>query len=163
MQRFGIFFTQSWYLFLDQKQKELVRTSIELYAREERMESHFEDYSFLVFPIAKAYEGFLKKYFFESQMISTASFYDKKFRIGRVLNPDMHPDRRNNDWIYDKVVQACGQELARQLWETWIKCRNQIFHYYPNLDKNLSLSEASSDIMLLAETMQAAVNCQALT
>ncbi|PIQ73668.1 hypothetical protein COV58_01295, partial [Candidatus Roizmanbacteria bacterium CG11_big_fil_rev_8_21_14_0_20_36_8] len=33
-------------------------------------EQHFKDYSFLVFPYAKAYEGFLKQLFLDLEFIS---------------------------------------------------------------------------------------------
>jgi len=63
MTRFELFFTQSWYLQMQTWERELVRTSVELFAREERMHSFFADYSFVVFPMSKAYEGFLKQLF----------------------------------------------------------------------------------------------------
>jgi len=61
MQRLELFFTQDWYLRMSAWEKELVRTSVELFAREERMHSFFSDYAFVVFPMSKAYEGFIKK------------------------------------------------------------------------------------------------------
>lgn len=160
MQRFDLFFTQSWYLLMTPWERELVRTSVELYAREERLHSFFSDYSFVVFPMSKGYEGFLKKYFYNLRLISLAMYTDKRFRIGRSLNPDIHPDRRDRDWVYGGLVAKCGEERARNLWDTWISCRNQLFHFFPDQEKRLSLEEAGQHLEKLAVAMDQAVKCQ---
>ena len=160
MQRFELFFSQSWYTRLSSWEKELVRTAVELFSREERLHSFFEDYSFIVFPMAKAYEGFLKKYFYDLGLISLAMYNDKHFRIGRSLNPDIHPSRRENDWVYGGLVEICGTEVSRNLWETWLSCRNQLFHYFPTFEKRLSLEESGKHLEQLAAAMETAVECQ---
>jgi len=40
----------------------------------------FHDYSFIVFPIAKAYEGFLKKMFFDLGFITEEDYRGKRFK-----------------------------------------------------------------------------------
>jgi hypothetical protein len=159
MQRFELFFTQSWYVRMSAWEKELVRTSIELFAREERLHSFFSDYSFVVFPMAKAYEGFLKKYFYDLQFITLEMYNGKRFRIGRSLNPDIHPDRRDTDWVYGNLADLCGADVARQLWDTWLLCRNQIFHFFPDKEKRLNLQEAGIYLEKLAQAMEEAVQC----
>jgi hypothetical protein len=160
MQRFELFFTQSWYVRTSTWEKTLVRTSVELFAREERLNSFFEDYSFVVFPMAKAYEGFLKKYFYDLGFLSLAMYTDKRFRIGRSLNPDIRPDRREEDWIFGRLAEKCGTEMARGLWDTWIECRNQLFHFFPDKEKRISLQEAGRLLEKLAAAMEMAVECQ---
>jgi hypothetical protein len=159
MQRFELFFTQSWYMRMQTWEKELVRTSVELFAREERTHSFFADYSFVVFPMSKAYEGFLKHLFFDLNLISLAIYQDKKFRIGRALNPDINPNRRESDWVYGALSEQCGQEAARNLWDTWLVCRNQVFHFFPNNEKRLTLAEAGEYLEKLATAMNGAVTC----
>ncbi len=160
MQRFELFFTQSWYLRMAAWEKELVRTSVELFAREERLHSFFTDYSFVVFPMAKAYEGFLKQYFYDLHLISLVLFKDKKFRIGRALNPDINPARRDHDWVYGQLQEICGEATSRDLWNTWLLCRNQVFHYFPDNEKRLTLGEAGQYLEKLAAAMEAAAQCK---
>jgi hypothetical protein len=160
MQRFSAIYTQAWYVGLPLWQKELTRTSLELFSREERLQSSFEDYSFLVFPMAKAYEGFLKSFLYNTGLINRTMYLDKHFRIGRALNPDVHPDRRDEAWLYDQVAQMCGSKLGRQLWDCWLECRNQVFHYFPDNMKRLSLEDATKKIELMITTMEQATACE---
>lgn len=160
MQRFGLIYSQSWYVNLPQWQKELVRTSFELYSREERTRSNFSDYSFLVFPMAKAYEGYIKHFLYSASMISQSLFNDHRFRIGRALNPDVHPDRQDEFWLYGRVSRYCGEDLARLMWNTWLECRNQVFHYFPDNEKRLTLDEAAKKLEMIATTIDQTHHCQ---
>ena len=110
--------------------------------------------------MAKAYEGFLKDYFLEMGLISQANYEDRRFRMGKALNPDIHPDRRHDDWVYDKVARACGPTLARQSWNTWLECRNQVFHYFPHNEKRLSLAQAGAYLEMIAQTMELFMLCR---
>lgn len=160
MQRFELFFSQTWYLRMSAWERELVRTSVELLAREERLHSFFSDYAFVVFPMAKAYEGFLKKYFYDLGLVPLSEYSDKRFRIGHALNPDVRPDRRGQGWVYGQLANLCGGELAHNLWDTWLTCRNQIFHYFPDHEKRLTLTEAGQYLEQLATIMDQAISCQ---
>ena len=160
MQRFRLVLAQHWFTQLSFWQQELIQTSIELYEREERMVSSFSDYSFVVFPISKGYEGFLKQYLFDLQLIDARTYADKRFRIGRALNPDVSPHRQDEYWLFDDIKRICGAELAHSMWKTWLLCRNQVFHYFPHNEKRLSLTEASSRIALVLSTMEQAAHCQ---
>ena len=53
-----------WYEYLDKFQQELVSVSFALTNKEPALIG-LTDYAFMVFPMAKAYEGFLKKIFFD--------------------------------------------------------------------------------------------------
>ena len=52
-----------WWDYLEEDLQELLRESTLLLDKVEKWEKTFHDYSFIVFPAAKAYEGFLKKLF----------------------------------------------------------------------------------------------------
>jgi hypothetical protein len=162
MQRFGSYYAQDWYVTLTQWQKELVRTSLELLAREERMNSNFADYSFIVFPMAKAYEGFLKDFFLKIGLINQQTYTDKRFRIGKAINPDISPSHRDNEWLYDEIAHMCGPELSREMWNTWLECRNQLFHYFPGNEKRIVLSEAERKIEMIANMMNGMTRCKML-
>jgi hypothetical protein len=160
MQRFGSMYSQPWYISLPIWQKELVRTTLELYAREERMESGFTDYAFVLFPMAKAYEGFLKSFFYNTGLITRDTYTDKRFRIGKALNPDVHPSRRDEFWLFGRLADMCGSELSRQLWDVWLECRNQVFHYFPDKQKKFSLLEIGKYIEMIAGAMEIATQCR---
>lgn len=160
MQRFRAVLMQPWFQQLSEWQRELIQTSLELYEREERMHSAFSDYSFVVFPISKAFEGFIKQYLFDLGLINAVTYADKRFRIGRALNPDVNPNRRDEWWLFDDVQQMCGRDIARALWQTWLECRNQVFHYFPHNERRLTLDDAASKISMVISTMEQASHCQ---
>ena len=74
----------SWYLYLDEPQKKLINTTQHFIKKinEEGKQPEY-DYSFLVFGVAKAYEGFLKKFLLDLGLIPTQVYQGKHFRIGR--------------------------------------------------------------------------------
>lgn len=109
----------------------------------------FNDYSFVVFPAAKAYEGFLKKLFLDLRFITEEDYYGKHFRIGKALNPSL-PKELRRESIYDRIVKYCGGEaLAEKLWETWKQSRNLIFHWFPNEKNTITLPEAKERLMMI--------------
>ena len=98
----------------------------------------FHDYSFVVFPSAKAYEGFLKKVFLDMGFITEADYHGKRFRIGKALNPFLENDIREKESVYDKIVNHCGgKKLADKLWEAWTEARNVVFHWFPEDRKSV--------------------------
>ena len=115
----------------------------------------FIDYSFIVFPAAKAYEGFLKKVFLDRGFITSEDYYGKHFRIGKALNPSLEPKYRAES-VYDKVTDFCGGErsLADRMWETWKNCRNMIFHFFPNEKNAVSFEEAKDRVNEIISTME---------
>jgi len=103
----------------------------------------FHDYAFVVFPAAKAYEGFLKTLFLEMGFIDTDDYFGKRFRIGKALNPALDPDIREKESVYDKLKEYCsGPDLPDNLWETWKHGRNVLFHWFPNEKNAISFKEA---------------------
>lgn len=109
---------------------------------------HISDYSFLVSPISKAYEGFLKDFFLDIKVIDEFSYKSDRFRVGKTLNPSLRYKRFS---IYQKLINLdeSGEELAEILWNAWKYGRNEIFHYFPNALKNLDRNEAEERIHLV--------------
>lgn len=139
--------------------RDLVRTSFALLEREE---SHLRqgsgepmhDYSFVVFPMAKAYEGFLKKVFLDMGLINKKQFLGDRFRIGKSLNPHL-PVRYQWDWVYDRLAKYCGgEELPLFMWETWKNARNKIFHFFPDHHEFISLNTARKLITEITQVME---------
>lgn len=117
----------------------------------------FHDYSFCVFPAAKAYEGFLKKVFLDLGFISEAAYFGKHFRIGKSLNPSLNRRQRGKDEVYDKIVNHCGgKELADTLWNAWKQGRNLVFHWFPEEKNAVSFKEAGERVGLILSAMDAA-------
>ncbi len=116
----------------------------------------FHDYSFVVFPAAKAYEGFLKKLFLDLRFITPEDYYGKHFRIGKALNPSLEKELRR-EGVYDQIVKYCGgPELADKLWQTWKASRNLIFHWFPNEKNTITFPEASDRLEMIIDAIDQA-------
>lgn len=126
-----------------------------LVANADEIPHKVSDYSYLVFPFAKGYEGFLKKLFLDLKMIKEDEYYGDDIRIGRVLNPTYNKKGKN---VFYKIrVSDKGDEkLAQELWEMWHDGRNQVFHYFPHNFRKLSYEEALEIIEGILEAMQSA-------
>lgn len=117
----------------------------------------FHDYSFVVFPAAKAYEGFLKTLFRDLKFIGDEDFYSKRFRIGKALNPALEPEIRERESVYDKLVYFCrGRELPDALWDTWKEGRNTLFHWFPNETNAVDFAEAKAIVSKIIKSMDSA-------
>lgn len=146
--------------YLQPDQQQQAQLAYALYQREVELKTSWPDYSFVVFPLAKVYEGFLKQFLFQLGLISTETVASTRFRIGRALNPDVHKIQQDEYWLYRDLEQICGPGVARELWETWLGCRNRVFHYYPEQPRLLTLTQAGAYLDRLAAAMEAALVCQ---
>lgn len=151
--------TTSGFSSLDPAQQRAVITSLELLDREKKLQSNFSDYSFVLFPLGKAYEGFLKKFLYDLGLITEHVYYGKRFRIGRALNPDISQSQRDEWWLYDDVSRFCGEDLARKLWNAWVLGRNHIFHYFPTEQNEFTLQQVESRIVQLLSVFEEATQC----
>lgn len=115
----------------------------------------FKDYSFMVFPFAKAYEGFLKQLFKDTRLISHLDYISDHLRLGKLMSPNLIA-RLGERSLYKKVREASSEELASKLWQTWKMGRNQVFHYFPHNLKALSFEEANKIIEIILGTMDEA-------
>jgi len=152
----------NWWSYIHGDLKDLLRESYFLIERVEKWEEEFHDYAFVVFPAAKAYEGFLKTIFYDMGFITDEDYFGKRFRIGKALNPALEENIRERESIYDKLVNFCqGKELPNAMWETWKEGRNLLFHWFPNERNVVGFSEAKEIFQKILVTMDLAfVGCK---
>ncbi len=140
--------------FISQPQKDLILQGD--YMVQEVIEDSkysFKDYSFLVFPYAKAYEGFLKQIFKDVHFISHLDYISDHLRLGKLMSPNL-VGRLGDRSLYRRVRDNASVELADKIWDTWKEGRNQIFHYFPHNLKAISYRDAQLIIANLISTMQ---------
>lgn len=111
-------------------------------------ENSIHDYSFLVVPAAKAYEGYLKDFFLKIGLIDQRQHGSTRFRVGKTLNPSLRFKRFS---VFQKLadIDNDGEELAEILWDGWKYGRNEILHYFPKNLKKLTLDQAKDRIALI--------------
>ncbi|MFZ6034548.1 MAG: hypothetical protein ACOYUB_00125 [Patescibacteria group bacterium] len=146
--------TSDFWIYLSQNQKDLIREG--QYLMEDIIKDNayqFKDYSFLVFPFAKAYEGFLKQVFRDVKFISHLDYISDHLRLGKLMSPNLLPKLGNRS-LYFKIEQKAGTGLAEKIWDVWKKGRNQIFHYFPHNVKAITFGEATSIIDEIIKTME---------
>lgn len=145
-----------WWGEAEEDIRELLKEAQLLLNKVSSWDQKFHDYSFIVFPAAKAYEGFLKKTLLEMGLISRNDYFGKRFRIGRALNPSLDKKYRKKESVYDKLAEYCGgRDLPDQLWLTWKESRNLLFHWFPHEANAISLSEAEIRIKMVVNSMDA--------
>jgi len=110
--------------------------------------NHINDHSFLVSSVSKAYEGYLKNFFYKIGIISSEEHDSDRFRVGKTLNPSLRYKRFS---VFQKLsdLDTTGEELAETLWDAWKFGRNEIFHFFPGKIKYLTREEAEDRIHLL--------------
>ncbi|MFZ5933223.1 MAG: hypothetical protein ACOYT7_04075 [Patescibacteria group bacterium] len=146
-----------WWSYVEEDIRELLLTAELLATKIEGWEEKLHDYAFVVFPAAKAYEGFLKKLFLDMGFISAEEYFGKRFRIGKALNPSLERELRGKESVYDRVVEFCqGPKLANKLWETWKNCRNLTFHWFPKERNAITFAEAKEKVEMIIAAMDAA-------
>lgn len=148
---------KNWWQYLGKDLQGLLREAVILIDKVSLWDEKFPDYSFVVFPAAKAYEGFLKLLFLERGFISENDYYGKRFRVGKALNPSLEKRLRAKESVYDKIVQFCGgKDLGDKMWNTWKVCRNLLFHWFPNEKNAINFEQAKNKVALIIKTMDAA-------
>ena len=114
------------------------------------------DCSYLVFPYAKLYEGFLKDLFRDLGIIEEREYRSNHFRIGKVLSPNL-ARRLGKRSAYEQICNQYSAELAETLWHAWKEGRNLVFHYFPADFRLLSKEQALSCITTLIHAMEICV------
>ena len=118
----------------------------------------FSDHSFLIFPFAKVYEGFLKKLFLSLGAITENQYHSDHWRVGKALNPQLETALRGEESVYDRILNLCNDSsLPDVLWDAWKNGRNRIFHYFPGQNQSLSLEQAKAAIDLINSAMEKAL------
>ncbi len=118
---------------------------------------HLSDYSYLVFPFAKLYEGFLKQLFRDIGAITEREYQSDHFRIGKTLSPNLARLLKTRS-AYAWIARQYSPELAVSLWTTWKEGRNLIFHYFPHNIRRLTLAEAQHTITTIIAVMEQSVD-----
>ncbi len=117
-------------------------------------DTRLTDYSYLVFPFAKAYEGFLKQLFLDKAFINEHQYQSTHLRIGKILNPNLRHHLGKGS-VYNKIVDYCRDyALADEMWDTWKEGRNLLFHYFPHNLKAVTLEEAEQLVNRIVQTME---------
>jgi hypothetical protein len=131
---------------------ETVLSFVEKYREKEEI----SDYSFLVFPFSKAYEGFLKRFLFDTGLIREEDYYSDEIRIGRILNPSYVKERSN---VFNRLCDKSpdGRGVPKKLWMVWKRGRNLVFHYFPHNFRKLEYDEAVEIINEIVDAMNSAV------
>ena len=142
--------------YLPQEQKDLIQQGTYLLNDVVTDQKYqFKDYSFVVFPYAKAYEGFLKQLFRDEGFISHLDYISDHYRLGKMLSPNL-VGRLKERSLYRKITEKSSKDLADRIWNTWRIGRNQTFHYFPHNFKALSFIEAEKIINQIIRTMEEA-------
>lgn len=144
----------AFWSYLSQGQKDLLSEG--LYLMDDVVRDHayqFKDYSFLVFPFAKAYEGFLKQIFKDQKLISHLDYISDHLRLGKLMSPNLI-GKLGDRSLYLKIKEKYSLELADKVWNVWKNGRNQIFHYFPHNIKAISFAEARGICMDILRTME---------
>ena len=143
--------------YIDSVMRDLLQESMDLLEVEKKKivegVKPYHDYGFIVFPAAKAYEGFLKKLFLDMEVITKQQFLSDHFRIGRALSPSL-PKKYRVGWVFGKLVQYCqGDTLPMEMWQAWKMARNRVFHYFPQHQECINLTEAENLISEITQVM----------
>jgi len=113
------------------------------------------DFSYMVFPFAKLYEGFLKQLLLDLNIISESEYYSDRFRIGKSLSPNFERHYRRS--AFAEIKKRFGEDLAFTIWNTWKEGRNLVFHYFPHNFRSLTKGHAILLIDEIIKTMDLAV------
>ena len=142
--------------YLSDEQRGLILDGEQLLSDSKHLTS-ISDYSFLVFPFAKAFEGFLKKLFLELGLIREDEYYGDDIRIGKLLSPYFM--KKHAGSLYKKLSldKYAGKELTEDLWKVWKKGRNLVFHYFPHNFRRLTYDEALEIINDFGRVMERSV------
>jgi hypothetical protein len=150
-----------WFRILPKPIQRLIQESFTLYEdAQSRIATPVYDYGYIVFPAAKAYEGFLKHYFYRNRLISKHALEDEHLRIGKAINPDLPYKFRDEDWLYEDLCRVCGVSTGRLLWRAWKQSRNKVFHYQVAKVDHLTLTQAAERVLLIVEAIKAAYQCE---
>ena len=142
--------------YLSQTQKDLILEG--QYLLDDIIRHHayqFKDYSFLVFPFAKSFEGFLKQLFKDVKFISHLDYISDHLRLGKLMSPNLLPKLGDRS-LFKKMEETVNRDFAERVWQTWKTGRNQIFHYFPHNLKAISFVEAEEIIEGIIRTMEEA-------
>lgn len=144
--------------YFSQAQKDLISEG--QYLMDDIIRDHafqFKDYSFLIFPFAKAYEGFLKQLFKDIKFISHLDYISDHLRLGKLLSPHLVAKLGQRS-LYLQIINCSDEPLADRIWQAWKLGRNEVFHYFPHNLRAVTFTDAEKTIAELLNTMEEAYN-----
>lgn len=152
-----MFKDKKFWLYLNSTQQKLIKQSFQFLQWAKKTKLKIFDYSFIVMPAAKAYEGFLKKLFYDLGLITFEDMHFDYFRVGKALNPEIKKYKNwQKEFLFEKISQKCGQKTAFFLWQTWKESRNKLFHYFFLEKQFFSLRTAEERLKKIISAMETA-------
>ena len=123
-------------------------------------ELKIKDFSYLVFPWGKLYEGFLKKVFLDLNFITPEDYYGNEVRIGKLLSTGMgnKPPHRLSIVAELSSTKILGENLTKAMRSVWKNSRNSVFHFFPDNVYKLDLDTAKKRIDEVVKCMELVVN-----
>lgn len=123
-------------------------------------EAQVKDFSYLVFPFGKLYEGFLKKVFLDLKFITEEDYYGNEVRIGKLLSAGQgnKPPHRLSIVTELSSGKILGENLTKAMRGVWKNSRNSVFHFFPNNVYKLDLETAKKRINEVIKCMELVVN-----
>lgn len=141
----GFFYEPRWKSwefdnFVGEELLELYQDNLSIFKDYNKTEKNLHkmtDYSFLVLPIAKVYEGVLKRVLVKSNILQEEDLVENPtINIGGYFNPV------GNQKIFDRLKdKARDKTVPHVIYSTYQECRNHIFHYDPYRDNRLKRIE----------------------
>lgn len=130
--------------YLSQNQQDLITEGLYLVTFiQHNCHDCFKDYSFLVFPFAKAMEGYLKQVFLDAGFISHLDYISDHLRLGKLLSPHL-VNKLGARSLYQHLTNRVDEQFAERIWQTWKLGRNQVFHYFSHNIHALSFAQATA-------------------
>lgn len=119
-----------------------------------------KDFSYLVFPWGKLYEGFLKKIFLDLGYITPEDYYGNEIRIGKLISTGLGTKPPHRLSIYKEMSSAkiFGENLSKIIKGVWRNSRNMVFHFFPNNIYKVDLELAKKRINETVKCMELVVN-----
>ena len=149
--------SQEWFLKLKSPEKDLISEAFFLLGQAKESSRVLPDYSYVVFPAVKAYEGFIKRFLYQIGLISEEKYRGDFFRLGKALNPELEP-RMRDECLFDELGNYFDdREFALRLWHTWKECRNKLVHYFPHRLDMITLKESEEKLKMVVTTIKEVV------
>lgn len=141
----GFFYTPRWKSwefdnFIGEELIDLYEDSINIfkdYKKTEKGLYDMSDYSFLVLPIAKVYEGVLKRVLVKTKLLKEEDLLNNPIiSVGGYFNPV------GNNKIFDRLKdKARDKTVPHIIYSTYQECRNNILHYDSYKDNRIKKIE----------------------
>ena len=141
------------YSFLDDYQRKLlydtllIKTIFTTYDSNEIFNRLINDFSIVVFPSAKAFEGFIKKLLLAINLITQKEIKEDPYKsIGKIINGEQ---------IQKKILdKKRDRSVLKLLVAQWDFCRNVILHYDLDQPEIINKEEAFKKIEDIYEVMK---------